>query len=160
VVKKMVAKHAQVEARIGFISSNGEAYREESLEDFIEKFREFAKETWPERHNFTVVGSYYIVDGKVCLPQDFDRETMDRKPGTYPPSWSLSGEDKKEAERAERDADQARRKEEREREEAWQAEQKKAAAATRKKTVKISRKPVPEPTQKKVVTKKILRVAR
>lgn len=95
----------QIQAQVRFIVSNGDKYREESIEDLIEAFRQFTKERWPGA-NFTPVGSYYLVDGKVCRPEDFDRKTMDRKPGTFPPSWSLQGEDKKESILAERNAEQ------------------------------------------------------
>lgn len=39
-------------------------------------------------NNITVQGGYYIIDGKVCLPQDYDPRTKGRKPGTYPPQWA------------------------------------------------------------------------
>jgi len=109
--KKLVQKHVHVEARIGIMASSGDQYKDESIEEFIDKFRKFAEETWPGRLNFTVVGNYYIVDGKVCRPEDFDRESMDRKPGTFPPSWSLTGDEKKEALNAEKIEEQAQYKE-------------------------------------------------
>lgn len=39
-------------------------------------------------HNLTTMGGYYIIDGKVCLAQDYDPATKNRKPGTYPPVWA------------------------------------------------------------------------
>jgi hypothetical protein len=39
-------------------------------------------------HNVTLQGGYYIIDGKVCLPGDYDPVSRNRKPGTYPPSWA------------------------------------------------------------------------
>lgn len=144
-VKKRVAKHAQLEAKIGLMISNGEDYRDESLEEMIDKFREFCRTTWTGHHNLTVVGSYYIIDGKVCRPEDFDRETMDRKPGTFPPSWSLSGEEKKDADKAEKEKEQAIRQA------AKNAEQKLVPS----KPVRVALKRNPVPTGSKVPQKEI-----
>jgi hypothetical protein len=103
----LIQKSAHLEIKMGMIVSNGNKYRDETIEEFIEALRSFAKERWPNC-NFTSVGSYYIIDGKVCRPEDFDRETMDRKPGTFPPSWSVQGDDKKDALLSERNAEQAK----------------------------------------------------
>ena len=46
-------------------------------------------------HNLTVMGGYYIIDGKVCLPQDYDPATKNRKPGTFPPMWAGGPDPKK-----------------------------------------------------------------
>jgi hypothetical protein len=39
-------------------------------------------------HNLTTMGAYYIIDGKVCVPADYNRRTKNRKPGTVPPPWA------------------------------------------------------------------------
>lgn len=39
-------------------------------------------------HNITTLGGYYLIDGKVCMPDDYDPATKNRKPGTYPPRWA------------------------------------------------------------------------
>lgn len=36
----------------------------------------------------SVTGGYYILDGKVCLPGDYDPKTGTFKPGAVPPSWA------------------------------------------------------------------------
>lgn len=36
----------------------------------------------------TETGGYYIVNGRVCLPQDYDPATRDFKPGATPPQWA------------------------------------------------------------------------
>lgn len=46
-------------------------------------------------HNLTVLGGHYIIDGKVCLPQDYDPVTKNRKPGTFPPQWAGGPDPKK-----------------------------------------------------------------
>lgn len=48
-------------------------------------------------NNVTVQGAYYIIDGKVCLPDDYDAEAQDRKPGTFPPPWAGGPDPKKQA---------------------------------------------------------------
>lgn len=60
-----------------------------SLDELITAIR-FAlrRGTKVNAHNVTVHGSYYILDGQVCLPADYDPSTRDRKPGTYPPVWA------------------------------------------------------------------------
>lgn len=103
---KTVQKQAQVELTVKLIVSNGDTHRSESYEDFVEALRQFTKSKWPSS-NFTPIGGYYLVDGKVCRVEDFDRETMNRKPGTFPPSWSLAGDEKKDAIAAERQAEKA-----------------------------------------------------
>lgn len=46
-------------------------------------------------HNVTLQGGYYIIDGKVCLPTDYDPATKNRKPGTFPPVWAGGPDPKK-----------------------------------------------------------------
>lgn len=41
-----------------------------------------------EFDHLTLLGGYYIIDGHVCLADDYDPLTRNRKPGTYPPSWA------------------------------------------------------------------------
>lgn len=79
------AKVVRLEVSIG--KDLGEDER--VIEDFIEAIRQ-ALTTNPEvgAHNVTVQGAYYILDGKVCRPDDYDPETKNRKPGTYPPPWA------------------------------------------------------------------------
>jgi hypothetical protein len=36
----------------------------------------------------TKMGGYYLVGGKVCLPDDYDPETKDFKKGKFPPAWA------------------------------------------------------------------------
>jgi hypothetical protein len=50
---------------------------------------------WFTFNTLTTMGSYYIIDGKVCLPHDYDPATKNRKPGTFPPSWAGGPDPKK-----------------------------------------------------------------
>lgn len=83
--KTQHAKVVRMEISIG--KEHGEDER--TVEAFIDSIRE-ALTSNPEvgAHNVTVNGAYYILDGKVCLPADYDPAQKDRKPGTYPPSWA------------------------------------------------------------------------
>lgn len=69
-------------------------------EEVQEEIRGLLKERFPHGH-FTPSGGYIIIredDGRVraCYPGDFDYETMDRKPGTHPPLYTLSHEEQRE----------------------------------------------------------------
>jgi hypothetical protein len=35
-----------------------------------------------------MTGGYYILDGKVCLPEDYDRRKQTFRTGAYPPPWA------------------------------------------------------------------------
>jgi hypothetical protein len=35
-----------------------------------------------------IASGYYILDGKVCKPDDYDPETQNFKAGTHPPPWA------------------------------------------------------------------------
>lgn len=103
----------QVKIQLTFLASYGDNHRAELYEEALEKIKKLVKDEWPDTPdgrgvNFTSVGGYYLVDGKVCLVQDFDPEAMDRKPGTLPPSWASQGDEKKEAILVERNAAQAK----------------------------------------------------
>lgn len=69
-------------------------------EEVQEEIRDLLRERFPQG-NFTPSGGYIIIredDGRVraCYPGDFDYETMDRRPGTHPPLYTLSHEEQKE----------------------------------------------------------------
>lgn len=40
--------------------------------------------------NVTRVQGYYLVNGRVCLKEDYDEDTKDFKPGCRPPLWATS----------------------------------------------------------------------
>jgi hypothetical protein len=39
-------------------------------------------------YSASLMSSYYILDGKVCLPKDYDPATQNFKPGAVPPPWA------------------------------------------------------------------------
>jgi hypothetical protein len=84
--------------RLDFMVSQGSKYEGESHGQVMAKIEALIKAEYPDAL-FTPTGGYYLIDGdgtygqrEVCRPQDFDHETMSRRPGTFPPSWSLSAE--------------------------------------------------------------------
>jgi len=61
---------------------------------------------------FTPSGGYILIDGRACYPWDFDYEKQDRKPGTKPPLYTLSEDERREIaidERIQRERDRERR---------------------------------------------------
>lgn len=102
---KSVQKHTEM--HFGFMLSNGNGNRHETVEEVEEAIRQFVRERWPSAH-YTPASRYYIVDGKVCRVEDFDRETMDRKPGTFPPDWAMTNEERAEVQRQKRIAENAK----------------------------------------------------
>lgn len=57
----------------------------------IEEFYEAANAALVEiasAKRVVLSNQYYIIDGVVCLPGDYDPATKDRKPGTFPPPWA------------------------------------------------------------------------
>lgn len=97
-----------VYGQVNFILGQGGAHEDISHEDIQQALEEFIEQRWPDSR-MTMTGGHYLIDGKekggreVCRFDDFDRKTMTRKPGTLPPSYTLSeGFTKKEALAAER----------------------------------------------------------
>jgi len=89
-------QHAKV---LRFELSIGKNDDARTLERFEQDIRAaLAKIEGEPIHNVTLQGGYYIIDGKVCLPADYDPATKNRKPGTYPPSWAGGPEKGKERE--------------------------------------------------------------
>jgi hypothetical protein len=106
-----VQKNEQYEIAVKFIASQGNGHRDVLLEEFRDRIKKAISAEFGGDVRFTSTGGYYLVAGKVCMPEDFDPETMDRKPGTHPPSWAADGDEKKaaiEAERAARAAENQR----------------------------------------------------
>lgn len=66
----------------------------------IEQFRDDVKQalTDPDgvvrAKRVTNTGGYYLVNGKVCLPDDYDPKTRGFKPGAHPPLWAMSADER------------------------------------------------------------------
>lgn len=73
--------------QISILVSVGTDDRDRNMDEFIEAART-ALVNAASAHNVTVANSYYILDGKVCLVDDYDEATQNRKPGTFPPPWA------------------------------------------------------------------------
>jgi len=57
--------------------SIGNADRAHTIEEFYEAIRKVI----PRKYNVVMMSGHYLVDGKVCRPQDYDPETQDFLPG-------------------------------------------------------------------------------
>lgn len=51
----------------------------------------------------TNLGGYYLVDGRVCLPDDYDPSTRGFKPGAHPPLWAMAPDEREILKRIERE---------------------------------------------------------
>lgn len=79
-----------VEVQVSFLLSDDDP---RTLEEFQAEVQEALFNMGAKR--VTPASGYYLVNGKVCLPQDYDEKTRDFKPGCYPPAWA-GGPDEKE----------------------------------------------------------------
>lgn len=79
--------HAKV---VSIHLSVGTYDRDRNIEDFIKEAREKlgAVPYGEDGIHATVTGSYYILDGKVCRPEDYDEKKQNFKPGAVPPQWA------------------------------------------------------------------------
>lgn len=80
------------EFKHGFMVGLGNEYRDMTWEEAQDRIRKALEAEFPGGL-FTPVGGLILIDGKACYPGDFDYETMDRKPGTHPPLYTLSKEE-------------------------------------------------------------------
>jgi hypothetical protein len=78
---KIHAKH------LSLMVTAGTEDRDRTIEEFYAEVQA-AISTIARAKRVTLASHYYILDGKVCLPADYDPGTQDRKPGTHPPSWA------------------------------------------------------------------------
>lgn len=88
--------HKVFQLRLDFLVSQGDTYEGESYYEVEKKLGDFIQANWPGA-SFHRTGGYYLIDGpdglrEACRPDDFDHGTMQRIPGTRPPSWSVSPE--------------------------------------------------------------------
>lgn len=75
--------------QITILVSVGTEDRERSHEKFVEDVLKAIKSSRTANvKRATAVSGYYILDGKVCLPSDYDPETQNFKPGATPPAWA------------------------------------------------------------------------
>lgn len=84
-----------IEFKHGFMVGLSNGFREVTWEDMQERIRKALEAEFPGG-SFTPVGGLILIDGKACYPHDFDYETMDRKPGTHPPLYTLTKEEQDE----------------------------------------------------------------
>jgi hypothetical protein len=75
---------------VSIIVSIGTEDRGRSIEDFMKEIEKRLKPVpyGEEGIHMTPTGGYYILDGKVCLPEDYDPKTGTFKKGAVPPPWA------------------------------------------------------------------------
>jgi hypothetical protein len=76
------------------IVSLNDGFRDVTWDQMLDTVREALAERFPGGR-VTSIGGHILIDGKACYPHDFDYELMDRKPGTFPPPYTLTDEEKK-----------------------------------------------------------------
>lgn len=81
-----------LEFKHGFMVGLGDEYRDVTWEDMQERIRKVLENEFPGGL-FTPVGGLILINGRACYPHDFDYGTMDRKPGTKPPLYTLTKEE-------------------------------------------------------------------
>jgi hypothetical protein len=77
---KIHAKHLSLMITVGTED------RERSLEQFEQDVREALEAA--NVKGVTKSNAYYILDGKVCLPESYSTEEQDFLPGATPPAWA------------------------------------------------------------------------
>lgn len=77
---KIHAKHLSLMITVGTED------RDRSIEEFERDVREALEAA--NVKNVTKANAYYILDGKVCVPTDYDAEEQDFLPGATPPQWA------------------------------------------------------------------------
>lgn len=88
----------QVSKVVNLIISIDDSDRGRSWEKFVEDIKRQTKAVGPpyidDDNNripgphVTITGGYYILDGKVCKPEDYDPKKQRFKPGATPPPWA------------------------------------------------------------------------
>lgn len=81
---------------VGLVISIGTGDRARTIEKFIADLEKKigAVPYGEDGIHMTRTSTYYILDGKVCLPDDYDPKTQNFKPGAQPPTWA-GGKDAK-----------------------------------------------------------------
>lgn len=81
---KIHAKVVQLQVSIGTHD------RDRTHEQFVEDLMKLLGKVpyGQEGIHASKTGGYYILDGRVCIPEDYDPKTQNFKPGAVPPSWA------------------------------------------------------------------------
>jgi len=83
-------KAVKIAKVVSFHFSVGNEDRGRTMEKFIADILKMVKPTpygKPGLHA-TKMSEYYILDGVVCLPPDYDEKNQRMKPGHFPPAWA------------------------------------------------------------------------
>lgn len=80
---------------INLTISVGDDDSDRSVPEFVEAVKEALMGGKVNAKNVTVTGQHYLImkegSGKMCRVPDYDPDTRDFRPGTFPPSWAGGG---------------------------------------------------------------------
>lgn len=88
--KTPVGKAKKISKVISVHFSVGDEDRNTTMEQFIEKIMKMTKAVpyGDVGMHATKMSEYYIIDGVVCLPIDYDPKKQQMKTGHFPPPWA------------------------------------------------------------------------
>lgn len=96
------AKNVEVKVEVTIMVALGTG-DPRSIEQVREDIREDLKNGKTQAKLVTNMGGYYLVDGRVCLPDDYDPATRGFKPGAHPPLWAMGPDEREVLKRIERE---------------------------------------------------------
>ncbi|WP_344543079.1 hypothetical protein [Streptomyces levis] len=103
---KVVMVRVQMDIMVSVGQDDDRSF-EEFRDDAVEQTKDFLKDQDGPvaAKNATVMSTsgYYLVDGRVCLPDDYDPKTRNFKPGAHPPLWAMGPDEQKIVQRIERE---------------------------------------------------------
>lgn len=96
------AKNVEVKVEVTIMVALGKG-DPRSIEQVREDIKDDLKNGKTQAKLVTNLGGYYLVDGKVCLPDDYDPNTRGFKPGAHPPLWAMAPDEREILKRIERE---------------------------------------------------------
>lgn len=96
------AKNVEVKVEVTIMVALGTG-DPRSIEQVREDIKDDLKNGKTQAKLVTNLGGYYLVDGRVCLPDDYDPKTRGFKPGAHPPLWAMAPDEREVLKRIERE---------------------------------------------------------
>lgn len=96
------AKNIEVKVEVTIMVAIG-AGDDRSIDQVREDIRDDLKAGKTQAKLVTNMGGYYLVDGRVCLPDDYDPATRGFKKGAHPPLWAMAPDERQILQRIERE---------------------------------------------------------
>lgn len=90
-----IAERNKVSKIVNITVSIGDDDSERLLPEFVEAIKKSLSEGDVSAKSITVTGQHYLIlnsgSGKLCREMDYDPDTRDFRPGTFPPAWAGGG---------------------------------------------------------------------